>query len=244
MYLLGAQGLLNLPSAPIVAYDSTGVIFAVGLNIYSRISLYDTANYDKEPFLTVHLDDPTLSRISFPPRPLPMTSLEFATNGSWLLVGTAGHAHYILDAFDGGLLAKLEGHKGLDPKTPLGTVTTRRMSGEEVCFTPDSKFVLSGSEDGKIYMWDLTAQDLTKMVVGRDPMVLRPVHSIDGHTAPSRCLKFNPRFLMMASASNDLVRFWLYTALCRFVLAVDLILSLERRSGCQIQPWLAKAKAR
>jgi hypothetical protein len=93
------QGLLNLPSSPVVTYDTTGMVFAVALNKYSRVLMYDAKNFDKQPFTSTALNDPTLAKISFPPRPLPITSMEFSSNGSYLLVGTAGHAHYILDAY-------------------------------------------------------------------------------------------------------------------------------------------------
>ena len=47
------RGLLNLPASPVVAYDSSGLVFAVAVNQYSRILLYDQANFDKSPFLTI-----------------------------------------------------------------------------------------------------------------------------------------------------------------------------------------------
>ncbi|KAJ1307556.1 hypothetical protein OPQ81_001653 [Rhizoctonia solani] len=142
------RGLLNLPAPPVVAYDSTGVVFAVAINQYSRILLYDMSNFDKEPFKTIHLDDAQLAKISYPPRIPVMTSMSFSTNGKWLLVGTAGEVHYVLDAFDGDLLCRLEGHLGLERgKTgnSLGVVPDRGISGEEVCWTPDSKFVIPGA---------------------------------------------------------------------------------------------------
>ncbi|KAG8834220.1 member of Set1p complex, histone methyl transferase [Serendipita sp. 399] len=203
------QGLLNLPYSGVVAYDTSGVVFAVALNHYSKILLYDTSNFDKEPFQTISIDDTALARISFPVRPLVMTSLEFSTNGKWLLVGTSGGTHYIMDAYDGYMLARLTGHQQLDPKQPLGAQPTRLISGEEVCWTPDSKYVLSGSEDGKIYVWDIASRgELTPPKPGRDADTFQPSVVLDGHVGPTRCLRFNPRYAMLATASNDLA-FWL-----------------------------------
>ena len=76
------RGLLHLPSSPLVAYDSSGVVFAIAINNFSRILLYDMNAFDKEPFLTLVLDDPKLVKVSFPPRPIYMTSLSFSSNGS------------------------------------------------------------------------------------------------------------------------------------------------------------------
>ncbi|KAG9104971.1 member of Set1p complex, histone methyl transferase [Ceratobasidium sp. 370] len=205
------RGLLNLPSAPVVAYDSTGVVFAVGISQYSRILLYDMSNFDKEPFKTIHLDDTRLAKISYPPRIPVMTSMSFSTNGKWLLVGTAGEVHYVLDAFDGDLLCRLEGHLGLErgkSGNALGVVPDRGISGEEVGWTPDSRYVVGGSQTGKIHVWDV-ARFLEKQPPNSmEVPTLQAALGLDGHPGPSRCVKFNPRNCMMATAGAELA-FWL-----------------------------------
>ncbi|THH10876.1 hypothetical protein EW145_g1015 [Phellinidium pouzarii] len=208
------RGLLNLPSSPLVAYDSLGLVFAVAINNFSRILLYDMNNFDKEPFLTMTLEDPLLEKITFPPRKIYMTSLSFSSNGKHLLVGTSGNAHYILDAFEGHLIAKLEGHIGLERvrmEVNVGLNPTKGISGEEVSWTPDSKFVLSGSLDGKICIWDV--QDLPVRAnepidLTRPPKVIAPITTLEGHPGPARCIRFNPRLAMMATAGAELA-FWL-----------------------------------
>lgn len=207
------RGLLNLPAAPIVAYDSTGVVFAVAVNRYSRILLYDQANFDKAPFLTITLEDPTLALISFPPRAIYITSMSFSTNGKYLLVGCSGDAHYVMDAFEGHLLAKLVGHASLErrrPEVPPGIEPQRGCSGEEVCWTPDSNYIVGGGLDGRICIWDV--QDLGEKTGPIDlkatPRRLQPLAKMDGHPGPARCVKFNPRLAMMASAGAELA-FWL-----------------------------------
>lgn len=205
------RGLLHLPSSPLVAYDHSGLVFAVAINNFSRILLYDMNNYDKEPFLTMTVEDPTLAQITFPPRQIFMTSLAFSSNGKYLLVGTSGDAHYIIDAFEGHLLAKLEGHVGLERGklgATLGVNPTKGISGEEVGWTPDSKFVVSGSLDGKICIWD--TQNLPNYAnedidLARAPLRLQPCSTLDGHPGPSRCVRFNPRFAMMVTAGSELV---------------------------------------
>lgn len=217
------RGLLTLPAPAVVAYDPSGMVFAVGVNAYQRILLYDVANFDKAPFATFTLDDPSLSQITYPPRPIYMTSLQFSTNAKFLLVGCSGNAHYILDAFNGSLLAKLEGHEGLERRVqgqPLSIQPQRGMSGEEVGFTPDSKFVVSGSLDGRVFIWDLATVPIVPPEPGQDdnppytgPVVrVTPLVALEGHPGPARSVKFNPRFAMMASAGAQLVRlcfsFW------------------------------------
>ena len=204
------RGLLTLPQTPIVAYDSSGLVIAVAVNHYSRILLYDLANFDKAPFLTITLDDPTLKLISFPPRLIYVTSLSFSSNGKYLLVGCSGDAHYILDSFEGHLLAKLEGFAGLERRMmgpPVDLQPSKGCSGEEVSWTPDSKYVVGGSLDGKVCVWDV--QNLPARPEDMDPtwspLKLNPMATLDGHPGPSRCVKFNPRFAMLCTAGAELV---------------------------------------
>lgn len=204
------RGLLNLPAPAIVAYDPTGAVFAVGVNHYSRILLYDSKNFDKAPFLIIELSDPTLTRVSYPPRPIYMTSLSFSSNGKFLLVGCSGSAHYIVDAFEGHVLAKLEGHIGLERRKLTAKESiepAKGISGEEVSWTPDSKFVVGGSLDGKVFVWDV------QLVQGKPPPVdptavplrIQPLAKPEGHPGPTRCVRFNPRYAMMCTAGAELV---------------------------------------
>jgi COMPASS component SWD2 len=204
------RGLLHLPSSAIVAYDASGQVFAVGVNHYQRVLIYDLDNFDKAPFMTITLEDPTLARVSFPPRPIYMTSLAFSANGKLILVGCSGDAHYILDAYEPVVLAKLEGHGGLErraPGAPQPREPTRGCSGEEVSWTPDSKYVISGSLDGRIHVWDAQNLPEGKAILAQTASMeqRQPIASLDGHPGPSRAVKFNPRFAMMCSAGTELV---------------------------------------
>ncbi|KAL1732306.1 WD40-repeat-containing domain protein [Schizophyllum commune] len=211
------RGLLPLPSPPVCAYDPSGMVIAVVINRHARVLMFDLANYDKDPFLVVELVDPTLSRISYPPRPICATSLSFSANGKFMLIGCSGDAHYIADAYYGNIIAKLEGHVGLERRSTNAQVTiepVRGCSGEEVSWTPDSKYVVSGSLDGKIIMWHM--EPLSNMMEKKNEderktmamIQIPPLVKLDGHPGPSRCVKFNPRLLMMASAGQELA-FWL-----------------------------------
>ncbi|EJU04611.1 WD40 repeat-like protein [Dacryopinax primogenitus] len=210
------RGLLNLPRAPVVAYDNTGVVFAVALSSPPRIALYDASAWDTEPFLSVELNDTQLAQRAFPPRVPVVTSLQFSSNGKWLLVGTAGEVHYVLDSFNGDLLARLEGHQGLErgkhPGAAADIVPRRGISGQEVTFTPDSKFVISGSHTGRWHAWDLLNKEETMSgaLVGKEQEVrtVLPSFGLEGHSAPVRCVRWNPRFAMMATAGEELA-FWL-----------------------------------
>jgi COMPASS component SWD2 len=98
--------------------------------------LYDLRNYDKEPFSVFPIsDDSYLQNLSYPPRMPEFNKLEFSNDGKSILVGTTGGVHYILDAFAGGIKARLIDHQ---PTNPPG------LSSGDVCFTPDGRYVLGG----------------------------------------------------------------------------------------------------
>lgn len=154
-----------------MAYDPSGSVFGVALNLRSTLLLYDLKNFDKMPFLSVQIDDPILSQRTFPPRVPVYTSLSFSNDGKWVLVGTSGDVHYVVDAFEGGVVARLEGafpflslwlFEGvlMEEAVPGGNTGLERatvppyerpvepaagLSGEEVSWSPDGRFVVSGS---------------------------------------------------------------------------------------------------
>lgn len=90
------------------------MVFGVALNLQSTVLMYDLKNFDKQPFLTVHIDDPLLKLRSYPPRVPVYTSIAYSNDSKWLLVGTSGDTHYVLDAYEGNVVARLEGWT-LDP---------------------------------------------------------------------------------------------------------------------------------
>lgn len=82
------------------------------------------------------------------------------------------------------------------------------MSGEEVKWTPDGRYVLSGSINGKVHIWDVNPPPPAPALKDRGgpTATLLPIKTLDGHAGgPSRCLAFNPRAAMFASAGMELV---------------------------------------
>uniref|UniRef100_A0A8C8EIF7 WD repeat-containing protein 82 n=1 Tax=Oncorhynchus tshawytscha TaxID=74940 RepID=A0A8C8EIF7_ONCTS len=113
------------------------------------------------------------------------TGLKFSNDGKLILVSTNGGALRLLDAFKGAVMHSFGGYNNSKAVTL------------EASFTPDSQFIMIGSEDGKVHVWN--AESGMKVAV------------LDGkHTGPVTCLQFNPKFMTFASACSNMA-FWLPT---------------------------------
>lgn len=108
-----------------------------------------------------------------------------------------------------------EGHQGLDEMVPDDPGNPVQLtSSEETSWSPDSRYVVSGSADGRIVVWDVQPPRDDPIHALRQPQgphtTWQPLKSYDGHPGrqASRCVAFNPRLGMMATAGNELA-FWL-----------------------------------
>ena len=169
-----AKGLLHTKeiARPCAAFDPSGLIFAAATK-NRTLKLFDVRAYDRGPFTTfkdIYNDDAEI------------TALEISADSKHILLSTNRSTIYMLDAFEGTPQFFFKGHTSAGPDT-------------HASFTPDAKFVLSGSETGKIHVWECEKEG-------------RPVCTLPGHPQPTRCVKFNPTKMMMASACQTLA-FWL-----------------------------------
>ena len=97
-------------------------------------------------------------------------------------------------------------------------------SGEEACWTPDGKSVVSGSRDGGVYVWDIARAIADRAAAGyvngsginslnglsansllSANRELKPFKVLKAHGTPSHIVAFNPKYLMMVSGSTELV---------------------------------------
>lgn len=172
-------GRIVIDGPATASYDPEGLIFAVAQNS-EYIKLYDTRNYEKGPFNTIHLTK-TKPDINW-------KSLKFSPNGKQILITTDMEEIYINDAFSGQPIK----HFSIGP-TVLSPI-------ENICeatYTPDSQFILCGSIDGFLHVW--SANRFNKVAT------LKPERS-----APEavQCVKFNPKYMLIASACSRM-SFWI-----------------------------------
>ena len=126
------SGVMNVNGKPVCAFDPEGLLFSVGVGS-ELVKLYDLRQYDSGPFVTFKLPQE---------KQCEWTGLKFSPNGKTMLLSTNGSLMRLVDAFTGSPLQTFAGHlnnKGL----PI-----------DGCYSPDSKYVLAGSTDGRIHVWD------------------------------------------------------------------------------------------
>nr|AAQ97998.1 CG17293-PA-like protein [Danio rerio] len=164
------QGLMHLQGKPVCSFDPEGLIFAAGVNS-EMVKLYDLRSFDKGPFATFKLQYE---------RTCEWTGLKFSNDGKLILVSTNGGTLRVLDAFKGAVLHSFGGYNN-----SKGVIL-------EASFTPDSQFIMIGSEDGKIHVWNAESGMKVALLDGK-------------HTGPVTCLQFNPKFMTFASACSNML---------------------------------------
>lgn len=88
------QGLANVTDRPVAAFDSEGLIFAIGVE--NTIRLYDLRNFDRGPFNQI----PRSREAKQFAKDEKWDSIQFSPNGKELLVTTRGGKIYICDSVD------------------------------------------------------------------------------------------------------------------------------------------------
>lgn len=205
------QGLLNLPAPLLASIDPTGLIFGVVSHPLGAISLYDLRDFDKQPFISTFINDDTyLEKFSYPPKMREFTKFEFSSDGKLILLGTRGHSHYIIDAFNLKIKYRLIGHSQIHYDTPT--------SGN-ICFSPDGKFVVCSSSDSHLIIWDIGSDEVLNKSKGDLIISIKPDRYI---TVPDSQIKlgqslvqFNPKFALLATGDNELVSFILFLLLSK-----------------------------
>jgi WD40 repeat protein len=168
-----------------VAIDPQGLVFAVGTNC-NKIRLYDFREYIQGPFATWDVED-----APYTPGRLPeWTSLKFSSDGKRLIVATNSDTIYVLDAYEGKLLQRLVGHAG--PNTVS--------CGEEVCITPDARFVMAGGRDNCVRYWDLLN---SKENIDNQPFATLP----SPHKTGIKVVGYNPLNAMSVTAGEEVVKY-------------------------------------
>ncbi|KAI9499599.1 WD repeat domain 82-like protein [Zychaea mexicana] len=183
------QGVVTTTGRPTAAFDPAGLVFAVGTNS-GTVKVYDLRNYESGPFATWNLRDDYYYPDGIPD----WTGLKFSNTGKSILISTVGQTNYLIDAFEGHVKQRLSGHSRL----------LETSYGEEAGFAPDGRFVFAGGRDGDLHIWDLeNPANVAGPIHDNRPMCTLTTP----HAGNIRAVGFNPQYMMMVTASDDLA-FW------------------------------------
>uniref|UniRef100_A0A1I7YCY5 WD_REPEATS_REGION domain-containing protein n=1 Tax=Steinernema glaseri TaxID=37863 RepID=A0A1I7YCY5_9BILA len=127
------QGLMQVPSRPIAAFDPEGLIFAAGLNS-EVVKLYDLRSFDKGPFLTFNLDKEKEPDVEW-------RTMQFSPTSKTILITTNSSDMLLIDAFEGNVKARMRSH----PNSSKITI--------DASFTPDAEYIFCSSSDQRIFAY-------------------------------------------------------------------------------------------
>ena len=105
--------------------------------------------------------------------------IKFSPSGQYMLLATSDNLIVMVDA--------IEGHEKMRFSSFMN-----ESSIIECCFSPDSHFVASGSENGLVHVWGVDGKEVAKL---------------SSHVEKVSCLKFSPTRCMLASAGRN-VTLW------------------------------------
>ncbi|KAK0637289.1 WD40-repeat-containing domain protein [Bombardia bombarda] len=190
---------LFLHTPHLTAWDPSGNVFAVASPAAGSVLLYDYRKINKAPFGVFDVlkaRGPADADAAF----RGWTVLEFSNDGKHLLLGSRYNGHFLIDAFDGSLKAYLRKPGGGTRRLAVGESDggTAESSGD-CCFTPDGRYVLSGSKKD-VLVWDT-------MATPSGNKVLEPVHVLEDKREAA-VIAYNPCYNMLATADQELM-FWL-----------------------------------
>lgn len=187
-----ASGSMVTGQNSLVGYDPHGIVFAVANGPIGSeegtVHLYDVGTYERGPFSRFKI-----SRLGDEK----WTKVEFSNNGKYILVATDSLHHYVLDAFLGKVIARLDAGRP-------GKIAGEYPSSATACFTPDGKHVFAAGDDSSVLFYDISA---IKDAGGRPEGVGPTWEFRSSVPGISRVVAFNPKLLLFATADN-LVMLW------------------------------------
>lgn len=190
------HGLLNLHAPYLAVYDPSATVIAVASPPTHSLLLYDVRNYDKPPFATFDLLE--LEQRFMGAHKPEWTKLDFTNDGKSLVVATNGPGHFVLDAFSGDITHFCHRKPGPSGRLAPGATPngSRQPVGQgDVCVTPDGQYLLGGSSDDGLLVWDIAKPPAPNNI-------LEPMEKLPGY-GKAAVVGYNPRTNLIASADKD-----------------------------------------
>jgi len=188
-----AIGVLRLPinsGRPYVAYDPSGLVFGTSVTItgLNCIKLYDARQYQTGPFATFEINYEEIAKLLIKNQRLQNSSAQSLARAQWTNLSFNADGKHILVTTDSSLLLLIDGYKGKIEQVFTGH-TNENHSYLQTCFTPDSNHVVSGSEDGNIYVYKVDTGEIEC--------------TLSGHMGPVTQVCCSPTYEVMASGCTN-----------------------------------------
>ncbi|KRX14440.1 WD repeat-containing protein 82 [Trichinella nelsoni] len=171
----GSQGSYATSIESYLDFDPDGLMFAA-ITDKNTFSFFDFRALDKGPYNNFPIPEADYDQ--------KISSLKFSPCGNMIMLTTFDGNIYLLDGLHGNLLHTLSDH------------VSDGSSFLEASFTKDSAYVFAGSCDGNVYVW--------KTDSGSKYIAMCGPNGEGIHSQPVRCLRFNPKYWLMVTASSDL----------------------------------------
>eukprot|EP00743_Colponemidia_sp_Colp-15_P006494 GILK01006992.1.p1 GENE.GILK01006992.1~~GILK01006992.1.p1 ORF type:complete len:313 (-),score=33.83 GILK01006992.1:106-1044(-) len=165
------RGVLEVRRPSVVSYDPQGLLFAVAF-APNRVNLYDSRKYESGPFEVLRVQEHSTFDVR---------AMKFSNDGKYILLSMGNGQLFCIDAYEGKTVRQFSVPND-------GGVTL------EPTFTPDSQFVMCGSENGYITVWSIASGSV--------------VAQYAGHAGVPSIVQWSPSHMMFASACTNLV-FWI-----------------------------------
>lgn len=180
---------LSLEAPPLIALDPSNTVMAICSGTTLQL-------VSMEKFPTGLINSADLSPCFDSQDSLSQPkAIQFSNDNKHIIVTTTGTRHLVLDAFS------LECQGYLYGQVPL--VDRNYPDTGNLTVTPDGTFVLGGSGDGELLVWDISS-----LTTNASKQPLDPAVSIRNESVRSmvpRMVLFNPIYEMLATADTEVI---------------------------------------
>ncbi|QPG75753.1 hypothetical protein FOA43_003113 [Brettanomyces nanus] len=181
---------LGLSSTPLIALDPTNSVMAILETGSFQLRLVAMGKFPTGSIKVVDLS--SLFKQSLP------KNLQFTNDNKYIIITTDSTEHIVLDSFSLQIMGTLSG------QVPF--ISRKYPDSGNITVTPSGKYVIGGSGNGELLVWDLSYLSNNTSMKQLAP-TSKLTNSAEGTLSIPRMVLFNPHYEMLATADTE-VSFW------------------------------------
>ncbi|KAE9552877.1 hypothetical protein FO519_003904 [Halicephalobus sp. NKZ332] len=187
--LNNCQGLVHFSNESIVSFDPEGLIFGAACAEEESIKLFDIRSFDKGPFAELEVKNPVKGSN--------WHEIIFSNDGAVIMVLSDSEYALVMGSLDTGPVQVLSGIE--NPEKNIGGA-----------LTPGGRFAIVGSAGKNLNLFEVDKQILSGKSSGTassfESYTFDTI-STPNHKKPITNVVFNPKYMMFAAASQNVVSF-------------------------------------